>query len=96
MLDNPDKYLLPNTSIKVSLDIDITYEEANYIKDNFVDNYKLRDITLVPVKTSEHTEDVGAEIRFETIDEIVIAQLTELDGSYDKQLLIEIYNNLAA
>jgi DNA repair exonuclease SbcCD nuclease subunit len=96
LLDNPEKHLLPKTSIRISLDINITYEEANYIKDNFLENYKLRDITLVPIKTNEHTEDVGAEIRFETIDEIVVSQLTEIDGSYDKKLLIQIYNNLAA
>jgi DNA repair exonuclease SbcCD nuclease subunit len=94
LLDNTERYLLPKSHIKVSLDIDITYEEANYIKDTFVETYNLREITLVPIKNTEHTEDVGAEIHFETIDQIVVSQLKELDGSYNNNVLIEIYQNL--
>jgi hypothetical protein len=96
LLDSPDEYLLPKTAVKITLDIDISYEEANFIKDTFVETYDLRDVTLVQVKNTEHENDTGAEIHFETIDEIVIAQLSSLatDGSFDKKVLIEIYNNL--
>jgi hypothetical protein len=96
LLDDPDKYLVPKTTVKITLDIDISYEEANFIKDTFVETYKLRDVTLVPLKNTEHEDDTGAEIHFETIDEIVISQLSSLatDGSFDKKVLIEIYNNL--
>ena len=89
-------YLLPKTNVKITLDIDISYEEANFIKDTFVETYKLRDVTLVPVKSNEHENDTGAEIHFETIDEIVVSQLASLDdtGSFDRNVLIEIYNNL--
>jgi len=94
LLDDPDKYLLPKSTVKVSLDIDISYEEANFIKDTFIETYSLRDITLVPVKSTEHEEDTSAEIHFETIDQIVLSQLTSLDGTFDKNVLIEIYNGL--
>jgi len=94
LLEDPGKYLLPKTSAKVSLDIDISYEEANFIKDTFVETYNLRDISLVPIKNTEHMEDTGAEIHFETIDEIVITQISELYGTFDKNLLINIYNSL--
>ena len=94
LLDNPSKYLLPKTSAKITLDIDISYEEANFIKDTFIDTYELRDLSLVPVKLNEHEDDVGAEIHFETIDQIVVQQLSALDGTYDKKVLIEIYENL--
>lgn len=94
LLDNPEKYLLPKTSARISLDIDISYEEANFIKDTFVSTYNLRDVTLQPIKNSEHSEDNGAEIHFETIDQIVVSQLSALDGSFDRNVLIEIYNNL--
>ena len=85
---------VPDSRKVARANIDISYEEANFIKDTFVETYALRDVTLVPVKLSEHTEDVGAEIHFETIDQIVISQLASLDGSYDKNVLIEIYNGL--
>ena len=58
------KYLVPKTNVKITLDIDISYEEANFIKDTFVETYKLRDVTLVPVKSNEHENDTGAEIHF--------------------------------
>ena len=86
--------MLPKTSAKITLDIDISYEEANFIKDTFIDTYELRDLSLVPVKLNEHEDDVGAEIHFETIDQIVVQQLSALDGTYDKKVLIEIYENL--
>jgi hypothetical protein len=46
------------------------------------------------VKSTEHEEDTSAEIHFETIDQIVLSQLTSLDGTFDKNVLIEIYNGL--
>lgn len=94
LLAEPEKYLTPKTNAKVSLDIDISYEEANFIKDTFIETYQLRDISLVPIKNLEHTEDSGAEIHFETIDQIVTEQINQLDGSFNKGLLIEIYNSL--
>lgn len=96
LLDEPEKYLLPKTSAKISLDIDISYEEANFIKDTFVETYDLRDVTLVPVKNTEHETDTGVDLHFETIDEIVVSQLASLDdnGSFDRNVLIEIYNSL--
>ena len=64
LLDNPSKFLLPKTTARISLDIDISYEEANFIKDTFIETYDLRDLSLVPVKSTQHEEDVGAEIHF--------------------------------
>ena len=94
LLDNPSKFLLPKTTARISLDIDISYEEANFIKDTFIETYDLRDLSLVPVKSTQHEEDVGAETHFETIDQIVVAQLSAVEGTYNKNVLIEIYNNL--
>jgi hypothetical protein len=50
----------------------------------------------MPVKSTEHENDTGAEIHFETIDEIVVSQLASLSevGSFNRNVLIEIYNNL--
>jgi len=88
--------LLPKTSARISLDIDISYEEATFIKDTFIEAYDLRDITLQPMKNTEHEDDTGAEIHFETIDEIVISQLNSIDdnGSFNKKVLVELYQNL--
>ena len=96
LLENPSEILLPKTNARISLDIDISYEEANFIKDTFIETYDLRDITLQPMKNAQHEEDTGAEIHFETIDEIVISQLNSIDdnGSFNKKILVELYQNL--
>jgi hypothetical protein len=48
------------------------------------------------MKNTEHEDDTGAEIHFETIDEIVISQLNSIDdnGSFNKKVLVELYQNL--
>ena len=94
LLESPDEYMDNRTYLRITLDKDVSYEEANFIKDTFISTYDLRDVTLQPIKNSEHTEDNGAEIHFETIDQIVVSQLSALDGSFNKNVLIEIYNNL--
>ena len=88
--------MLPKTNARVSLDIDISYEEANFIKDTFIETYDLIYLTLQPQKNAEHENDTGAELHFETIDEIVISQLNSIDdgGSFNKKILVELYQNL--
>ena len=56
LIDNPDKYLSNNTYARVSLDVGITYEEANFIKETFAKQYDLREIALMPSKKEEHTQ----------------------------------------
>ena len=41
VLKNTDKLLLPNMHCRVNLDIDITYEEASFIKETFVKTHNL-------------------------------------------------------
>ena len=94
LLDNPEKYLLPKSNIRVSLDINITYEEASFIKDTFIDTYALRDLSMQQMRNTEHKDDSGIELHFETVDEIVISQLSQLDGSFNNNLLVDIYNSL--
>ena len=34
--------------VRVTLDIKISYEEANFIRETFIDKYKLRELQLIP------------------------------------------------
>jgi hypothetical protein len=47
-IDNGKNILQPNMHVRVELDIDISYEEANFIKDTFVRDYNLREMALIP------------------------------------------------
>ena len=96
VINHTEKMLLPGMHCRVNLDIDISYEEATFIKETFIDTYKLREITLIPAKVTDLTEyEIQGNIAFESIDQIVTGQLTSLDnGKFNKNLLLDIYRNL--
>lgn len=97
LLEDPDKYLTNKTYCRVTLDIDITYEEANFIKEEFQKNYDLREISLMPMQKDEHSTDwaQGGEIHFESVDQIVLSQIQTIDSEMiDKKLLVDIYTQL--
>jgi hypothetical protein len=92
-IDNGVNIFKPNMYVRVELDIDISYEEANFIRDTFVRNYNLREMTLIPVKSSSVDLDMSpGEVKFESVDQIVTDQLTNIESDfYDPNLLLKIY-----
>lgn len=97
LLDDPDSVLEKNTYCRVTLDIPISYEEANFIKETFSEQFNLREISMMPAKKEEHTTDWqtidNAEI--ENVDQIVYSQLQAIDSQMlDKKKLMDIYSNL--
>ncbi len=97
LVDEPEKYLKPKTYIRVTLDIDISYEEATHIKQVFTEKYDLREIVLMPQREDEHAEDwsVNDGTIFESVDQIVLKELTAIKSSHiSNQKLIDIYNEL--
>lgn len=96
VLNHTEVILRPNMHVRVNLDIDISYEEATFIKETFIDTYKLREITLVPAKTTELSDyEIHGNIDFKSVDQIVYSQLSSIDSEqYDPKLLLELYKNL--
>jgi hypothetical protein len=88
--------LKPNMHVRVNLDIDISYEEATFIKETFIDTYKLREITIIPAKVTDLTDyEIQGNIEFESVDQIVFSQLSTIDSEqFNKNLLLDIYRNL--
>jgi hypothetical protein len=88
--------LKPGMHVRVNLDIDISYEEATFIKETFVDTYKLRELTLIPAKITELSEyEIQGNIQFESVDQIVAGQLNNIESDkFNKALLLDIYRNL--
>ena len=82
--------------VRVTLDIEISYEEANFIKETFVRDHGLREMSLIPNKTAGVEEDLApGEVKFESVDQIVIDQLTNIESEfYDNKLLLKIYQTL--
>ena len=86
----------PNMHVRVELDIDISYEEANFIKETFIRDHNLREMALLPVKSTAVDLDLApGEIKFESVDQIVTDQITNIESEfYDPKLLLKIYQNL--
>lgn len=96
LIDNANTLLLPKMHVRVNLDIEISYEEANFIKETFIQQYNLREMALIPSKAAGVDEDMApGEVKFESVDQIVVDQLTNIDSEfYDNKLLLKIYQSL--
>jgi hypothetical protein len=96
LIDHAATLLRPKMHVRVNLDIEITYEEANLIKETFVKQYNLREMSLIPNKTHGVGEDLApGDVEFESVDQIVTEQLTGIASEfYDNKLLLQIYQNL--
>lgn len=96
VIDHGASILTPNMHVRVELDIDISYEEASFIKNTFVQSHNLREMALIPSKRTTVDLDLApGEVRFESVDQIVTDQLTNIESEfYDPKLLLKIYQNL--
>ena len=96
VLNKSETILKPKMHVRVNLDIDISYEEATFIKETFAESFKLREITIIPNKKDLASIDVKpGDIKFLSVDQIVSEQITQIKSDhYDPKLLLEIYRNL--
>ena len=96
ILENPDGLLLPRSSVRVHLDYEITYEEANFLREKFIPEHNLREMSLIPIKNTEFAQDLApGELKFESVDQIVIDQITAIESTtFDSKLLLSIYRDL--
>ena len=95
LIDEKDSLIKPSMYLRVTLDIDISFEEATYIKETFIDTYNCREITLIPQK---HIEEINTNLdieQFESVDQIVSNEIQAIDSEqFNKKLLLDIYNEL--
>jgi hypothetical protein len=82
------------TFAKITIDVDLNYEDTNFIREVLEVELKARDVQIVHAKKDdEDYEDI--EINFESVDTIVISHLQTIDSiTIDKNELIKIYQEL--
>jgi hypothetical protein len=95
LIDEAESLILPKQHLRVTLDIDITYEEASFIKEKFMSDYSIRELTLITEKKNvEINTDIDIQ-SFESVDQIVSSQLVNIESdTYNKNTLLSIYNSL--
>ena len=95
-IDHGANIFQSNMHVRVELDIDISYEEANFIKETFIKEHNLREMALIPSKRSDIDIDLApGDVHFESVDQIVTDQITNIASDfYDNKLLLKIYQSL--
>ena len=95
LLDPESNVAGPKTYCRVTIDLPISFEEAQFIKETYISQFGCREIVLIPQKQIEEitTElDISA---FESVDEIVAKEIEAIDSdNFDKALLLNIYRDL--
>ena len=97
LIDGPEKYLNSKTYCRAVLDVPISYEEANFIKETFMTQFNPRELSLMPSKKDELSQDPAQDGDFavESVDQIVYNQLNAVESDViDRKLLMDIYNTL--
>lgn len=95
LLLNPDIYLKPKTYLQVILDVDITYEEATFLRETFLTQYSVREFKLIRNQEEDILKDHNNDIEFKSVDQIVCECIETVESTtIDPNKLIEIYNRL--
>jgi len=96
LIDRQDEIMKSKMYFKVNLNIDISYEEANFLKETFIAQYDIREISLIQEKNNlEGTIDDNPDAKFESVDQIVTEQLINIESQqFDQKLLLDIYHSL--
>ena len=95
LIDEKDTLIKSKMYLRVTLDLPISFEEATFIKETFMNEYNCREITLIPQKS---IEEISSELdieQFESVDQIVSNEILAIDSeNFNKSLLLDIYNGL--
>ena len=95
LLDPKQDIIKSKMYLRVTIDVPISYEEASFIKETFINQHKCREISLIPQK---QIEEISTELdiqQFESVDQIVAGEIAAIDSdNFNKKTLMDIYNDL--
>ena len=95
LIDDKDTLVKDKMYLRVIIDLPISYEEATFVKESFIQEYNCREITLIPQKNIEEYNSAGDIGQFESVDQIVSNEIMSIDSeNYNKSLLLNIYSGL--
>ncbi len=101
VLDTPDEILYPKARVRCLMDIEISYDEAIYIKEQLVEKYKLREFQLEDpqiedLKSALSDDELAMqEIKINNMDQVILEMLEEVSApGIDNETLQKIYREL--
>lgn len=100
ILDNTAP-LQPNARVKCAVDVPISFEESTYLRQNWIEQYKLREFTMEESKeiaaalTGTQASIDPNNIKLDSVDDLVLQMLTDIDSEHiDNNILIEQYQRI--
>jgi len=95
IVSNPTKYIDERTFAKITIDIDTSYEDVNFIRELLEHDLGAREIQMITAKVNELDTLDEEDINFESVDTIVISHLQSIESTaMDKNELIRIYQEI--
>lgn len=95
VIDSPEDILSPKTHLRINTDMDLPYDEINFIRDTLQKQFNTREIIMLPRKSNDLFQETANEIEFRSVDNIVLSHIDALDtSSFDKSILHSIYSDL--
>ena len=95
LLNEPDKMLCSKLTARVSLDLDISFEEAQVVRDEYISRYNMRKIELVHSAKQDLDQEFSGEVNFQSVDQIVVDGLMSVQSdNFQPSRLVEIYRSL--
>ena len=96
LIDEKDTIMKSKMYLKVNMDINVSYEEANFLKETFMNDYDIREISMIQEKVNMDTGvDTTIDSKFESVDQIVTEEIVKINSEqFEQKLLLDIYNNL--
>lgn len=95
MVTEPEKFLKNKLTARVTIDTEISFEEAQYLRDMFAKEYGLRKLELVHQQKQEADQDFSGDVIFQSVDQIVVDGLLSVQSTGLKpETLVDIYKSL--
>lgn len=95
LLADPDSWLNGSTYAKITVDIPVGFDDAQYIKEVFLKHTGARKIDIVAENKALEKAEEEVNSNFLSFDEIVVQCLKSIDSiSLDPKLLVDIYKEL--
>ncbi len=99
LIADPGKHLRPKLTARVTMDLPITFEETQFIKDDLAKQFSLRKLELIAPSTSDHASEEArlemVNVVYQTVDQLVLAGIQKMEvGDFDSKMLSDIYIDL--
>jgi len=95
LIDNSDDICQDKTYLKVNLDIDISYEEANFLRETYMTNYNIRELSMIHQRDNIEVDESELDDSFSSVDQIVTQEIINIESEqFDNKILLDIYQGL--